>query len=89
MTARLIAKNLPPINRTRRRDYAATEWNALLARAVKSPGKWFVIDPPYNTPSSAASTAHDIRTGRNRALPKGLWDAASRECDLYVKFLGA
>lgn len=85
---KLIKKTPPPIARGRVRNHALTEWNALLAKAVAHPHVWYVIDPPYENPSTASSTAHDIRSGRNQSLPSGRWDAMARGCELFVMYLG-
>lgn len=85
---KLIKKNPPPIARGRTRDHASTEWNALLQRAMTHPNVWYVVDPPYDTPSTASSAAYDLRTGRNYSVPAGRWDAVARGCELYVMFLG-
>lgn len=86
--SKLIRRDPPPIRSGRRRDHASTEWHALLAKAMRNPGKWFVIEPAYDTTSGAATAAYDIKTGRNGAVPEGEWDAVARECDLYVMYLG-
>lgn len=85
---RVIRRNPPAINRRRKREHAATEWHALLAPVMRSPGNWFVITPPYETSRAAANAAFDLKWGRRLNIPDGRWDAVARENDLYVKFLG-
>jgi len=88
MTPHLVRCDPPVVDRARRRDRQLTEWHSLLTSATKNKNKWYRVEPAYESSTQASSTAYDIRTGRNGALPDGRWDACARENYLYVKFLG-
>lgn len=96
MSPELILRDPDPIMLGRKRDKADTEWHALLAKAMKKPGRWWEVVPVYGSPGAASTAAYDINTGRNGGLPEGEWEACSRtrELDgvsvgvLFIKFVG-
>lgn len=93
----LVLEEPGDIDTSRRREAQNTEWFALLSQATKRPGRWYRVQPDYDTPSAARNAAYDINSGRNRSLP-GRFEACSRSVfdeesgewigALYVKFLG-
>jgi hypothetical protein len=76
--ARLIPREPDTPLAGRRRAKSDTEWHSLLAKAMKHPGRWWEVDPPYPNPRMAANAAYDINVGRNQAIPEGQWEATSR-----------
>lgn len=61
-------------------------WADTFAELMARPGCWGVIR--HYKPSSAKRVASAIRAGRQTSLPPGRWDAAARQADLYVCYLG-
>ncbi len=93
MGGRLQRQKPWPVSIGRKREKSDTEWHSLLATAVKNPGVWYRVLPDYDTPGAAASCAYDIASGRNKSIPAGDWEAASRTSDsgmgvLFVKYEG-
>jgi hypothetical protein len=85
----VVFKDPPPKSSPRRARDEFTIWKSLLKplMAKRRAGKWAMVRE-YDTPSAAATAAYDIRSGRNQGLPEGRWDAVSRDCELYVRFVG-
>ena len=52
------------------------------------PGEWAVIPREFATPNSAKNGAATIRTGRNRAMPKGEFEAVAHERVVYARYVG-
>jgi hypothetical protein len=88
--SRLVAVLEPdPIQTGRKRERADTEWHSLLRPATtRRIGKWWRVDPPYESNAAASSAAYEINSGRSQAIPEGRWEACSRNAYLFVRYLG-
>lgn len=82
----IVFRDLPKKSAGGRHSPNAGKWVRILAPLVDRPGDWAVVTTRA-TPGAAANTAATIRQGRVE-LPPGRWEATTRLCDVYVRYMG-
>lgn len=63
------------------------DWRTEATELRKHPDKWALLSTRKNR-ASAALMAAQVRAGRLMAFRTGRWEAVSRDCDVYARYLG-
>jgi hypothetical protein len=66
---------------------AARVWEARMRALVDRPGAWAKVSS-HPTPSTATSTAAQLRGGKKVGVDPSQMEITSRGCDVYARFSG-